>query len=151
MINACRFPSADALQRCTGGELGACALVARISIERALLMAVGMAALSGTRKRLVARSVVGSAAIQAALAATKGDGLPPSAVAAVKGDPVEIVATMLGRAAVVAVALGAVGLDRPVQSGLASALTIEVAVLTWAAQCRKMTNASSESSSEVSS
>jgi len=133
------FPTTASLQRCVGGDMGACVQSAGFVVVRAGILATGFA-IAGQRERLVQDGLIGSLAVQAGLLATvsaTGRSWTPSAEAVVNGGPLTIAATYLARSALIGGALWLAGSRTNVwRRAFTGAALIEAGVLSWGAQQR---------------
>lgn len=137
------FPSAKAASDCLEGVPGGCLRSAGWVAQRSLLLAAGMA-LAGERQNLPRKVLTASLAVQAVVMtdtwlrdpAHRGQVL--SSMAALSGSPVGIVATWLGRASIVWLALKATGQGKNAwRNALAGTAAIEAVVLAWAAKANQ--------------
>ena len=136
------FPSAQAAADCLAGVQGGCVRSAGWTLKRTALLATGMY-LAGERHDLWKKVRAGSLAVQAivmvdtALRSPEKRGQVLSSLAALSGSPLAIVATWLGRSAIVWAGLQLAGQKRHAwRNALAGTAAIEVAVLLWAKENR---------------
>lgn len=136
------FPSAQAATECLEGVPGGCVRSLGWTLKRTALLATGMY-LAGERRDLWKKVRAGSLAVQAivmvdtALRPPEKRGQVLSSLAALDGSPLAILATWVGRSAIVWAGLQMAGQKRHAwRNAFAGTAAIEVAVLMWAKENR---------------